>query len=642
MSTSSVRGTPALRGPLIAALTVMAIHIALTWGYISLFWGDYGRTLYQIDRVAHGARMYADISWPFPPLGMWLVGGMTRVIGSDLTQIWSVTSGIALALAAAYAAIVARLVPARLAVPVTVTGVVLGTAFSQQLSAPLSMGMYTPSVPIAFLCLLLQLLVFLHDWERPTLARALLVGALGGAGFLAKHDVWFASAVLALAAGVFTQRGSETRLARVLAAGGGYGLVAGTGVALLAAEYGVGALRDIAGGFGHVDEFAGVNLPDLATLTVEVATSGVVLAAAALIGWVSGVWRGRSAIIALCVGITIAATAAGIWLLHAELLARALQASHATDATANPLGRELLPVASTPLARFLKAFAVLRFQMVRHLVPALAPLVVLALFTARSRSMFDTRRRTLVIVLLVTCVALRGRRMIAFTEWSNLMLEVPVYVAAVALLWDMSDRRLVRSVQLACVVLALFGLYFHQRSGYGLGTRRGRVPATATVRGAVHIALGTAKDLASVRRLLLEIDPSGRRALHAFGYSSGFNYYLARPAVGSMTQGFRLSTYPTPDSAYRVALVEKDGLILLDNPSYGDAVPVARFAPWRWQPEMQQNPYMRDDRPLFDRLREGCHVVGEPGGRSIFTVYDCAPRGSSRSPFSLGPKKDKP
>ena len=306
MSTSSVRGTPALRGPFIAALTVMAIHIAFTWGYISLFWGDYGRTLYQIDRVAHGARMYADISWPFPPLGMWLVGGMTRVIGSDLTQIWSVTSGIALALAAAYAAIVARLVPARLAVPVTVTGVVLGTAFSQQLSAPLSMGMYTPSVPIAFLCLLLQLLVFLHDWERPTLARALLVGALGGAGFLAKHDVWFASAVLTLAAGVFTQRGSETRLARVLAAGGGYGLVAGTGVALLAAEYGVGALRDIAGGFGHVDEFAGVNLPDLATLTVEVATSGVVLAAAALIGWVSGVWRGRSAIIALCVGITIA------------------------------------------------------------------------------------------------------------------------------------------------------------------------------------------------------------------------------------------------------------------------------------------------------------------------------------------------
>ncbi|MDP1858402.1 MAG: hypothetical protein Q8K82_07025, partial [Gemmatimonadaceae bacterium] len=78
----------------------------------------------------------------------------------------------------------------------------------------------------------------------------------------------------------------------------------------------------------------------------------------------------------------------------------------------------------------------------------------------------------------------------------------------------------------------------------------------------------------------------------------------------------------------RVALAEKDGLILLDNPSYGDAVPVARFAPWRWQPEMQQNSYMRDDRPLFDRLREGCRVVGEPGGRSIFTVYDCAPRGS--------------
>ncbi|MDP1858417.1 MAG: hypothetical protein Q8K82_07100, partial [Gemmatimonadaceae bacterium] len=61
-------------------------------------------------------------------------------------------------------------------------------------------------------------------------------------------------------------------------------------------------------------------------------------------------------------------------------------------------------------------------------------------------------------------------------------------------------------------------------------------------------------------------DKIARVALH---------YYLERPAVGSMTQGFRLSNYPTPDSAYRVALAEKDGLILLDNPSYGDAVPVA-------------------------------------------------------------------
>src|SRR5688500_58330 len=95
-----------------------------------------------------------------------------------------------------------------------------------------------------------------------------------------------------------------------------------------------------------------------------------------------------------------------------------------------------------------------------------------------------------------------------------------------------------------------------------------------------------------------------------------------------MAQGFRLSNYPSPDSAYRAALAEKDRLILLDSPSYGDAVPVSRFAPWRWQPEMQQNSYMRDDRPLFERLKQGCRVVREPDSRSIFTVYDCAPSGA--------------
>ena len=111
----------------------------------------------------------------------------------------------------------------------------------------------------------------------------------------------------------------------------------------------------------------------------------------------------------------------------------------------------------------------------------------------------------------------------------------------------------------------------------------------------------------------------------SFGYSAGHNYLTGRPGVGSLTHGFRMSLYPSPDSAYRVAKAVHDQLILVDNPAYVDANPAPELRPWRWQPRMVKNPYLRDDRPLFEALTQGCRKVTAPDRKSGLTVYDCAP-----------------
>lgn len=611
---------------MLAALAIVVAHTVLVWGYPSLWWGDYGRWLHELDRVAHGATFYRDIYWAFPPLAMWILGGITRLIGSDVAQVWTVTAIIAAAIALVYGAVVARLVAGRVGVLVAATGMLLGAAYSQQQSAPLALGMYTPAAPVAMLCLMAQLLAFLHDWERPGVAGAVAVGALGGLGFLAKHDVWFASAWLALAAGVVTAPGRESRMARVLAAGGGYAAVAGLGVATLAVQHGVGALGSIFTGFGHVEEYAGMNLPTVSMLVVDLASFGLTVAGVAAVGLLSGAWRSRTAWVVGAAGLALALAAIGIWLWKAELVERQLIAGGIPEMT-TPFERRLLPLAPTWIARARRSFGALRLEMLSHAIPFALPVAALALVFAKQAAADRRREWRLVAVLLAACIALRSRRMVAFTEWSSLMLEVPVYAAAVTLLWPAVRGRRTYALPLGCLALVALGFRAQWQYGYGVLSKRGAHPVVATPRGQVRMHPGLAADLNYIRHLTNAADPSGTRPILAFGYSGGLSYFAGRPSVDPLTQGFRLSLFSTADSAYRVAAAQKDRLFLVDNVAYGDATVAPRFAPWRWMPEMMPNSYQRIDRPLFERLMTGCRKLAMPERHSaIFTVYDCAPR----------------
>ena len=609
---------------MLVAVSVVLLHAALVWGHLSIFWGDNGRWLFELDRVAHGARIYRDVFWAFPPLTMWLFGPVLRVIGTDLVPVWTLTMFVALLLAATYGKVVARLVPAPLVMPVAGVGMLLGAAYSQQLSAPLALGMYSPAVPMAALVLMLQLSAFLSDWDAPTVRGAMVVGALGGLGILAKQDVWFAGAWLTLACGLLVPDTAHADRRRLLAAGGAFAAVAVAGVGTLAVQHAVSALGPIFTGFGHVEEFRGMNLPDLSMLTVEVTTFGLCLAGLAVIAWVSGAWRDRRCVVLLLVGAALVLAATGIWLWRCEVVARELML-HPGPALRTPFEANLLPVSANGFDRARRAFGALRVQMVRHALPLLLPAFVLAVVVLRRGAVGDPRRWRLVVILLVGCLLMRARRMVSFTEWSSCMLEVPVYVMAADVLSSVAKREVIRAVRMATAALLLVALIANWQLGYGLGSRRGRLPAVETLHGTARLSVLQAADLAFLQQAADQIDPGRSRPVQAFGYSGGLSYWLGRPSTTSLTQGFRLSLYPSPDSAYRAAATLKPQLILVDNSSYDDGITIPRFAPWRWLPEQRLNHYSRVDRPLFDRLSAGCtRVTPATKASTIFMVYDCA------------------
>ena len=110
------------------AIGLIGLHIVQVWGYIETPRGDVGRWLHEVDQVARGATPYRGIHWAFPPLSIWLLGGVGRLIGSELIQIWAMTSVIAAAIAVTYALIVTRLAPTAVVAPITAAGLMLGIA----------------------------------------------------------------------------------------------------------------------------------------------------------------------------------------------------------------------------------------------------------------------------------------------------------------------------------------------------------------------------------------------------------------------------------------------------------------------------------------------------------------------------------
>ncbi len=608
---------------LLGVLAVLTVHILTSWGYVGLYWGDSGRWLYEVDRVAHGASIYRDVYWGFPPLGMWIVGSAARLVGSDLTQVWTIMAMIAVLLGIAYALVVARLLPLHLALPAGVTGMALGAIYASNGSAPLVSGMYSPAVPVAILTAFAQLAWFLREWERPSIVGAAAIGALGGAGILTKHDVWFFCALLTLATAFFAPNGGQVRARRALAALVAFMAVVGLGLAVLVAKYGAGELGPIFEGHGQLSELAGVNYPNMANAVMELAALGLAAVAIGAIVWVSGAWRTRGALLLAGSGAVVAVAALGIWLLKAELFARDALANGPSQ-LAPPFERMLSPVSSVASERLQRALAAFRVELLQRLIPLGIPLIALAYALLRRQGVNPLRWR-LLVVLLLAVLSLRARRMISRDEWSALMLEVPVYAFAALTLWRLDSRVQLRVVTLGCAVLLASALGAHHRVGWGVGSRRGAYPFVQTERGPVRLGPGLAADYRYVHDLALLADSSGRRPMLSFGYSAGHNYLAGRPGVGSLSHGFRMSLYPTPDSGYRVAQALHDKLILVDNPAYVDANPAPELRPWRWQPRMVKNPYLRHDRPLFEALMQGCRKVTAPDRKSGLTVYDCAP-----------------
>jgi len=599
------------RGDMVVALVLLAAHTVAIWGYSGLFWGDLGRWSHEVERFALGELPYRDFQWHFPPLAIWLIGGAARVSGTSRDAISVATSSVAVGIVMAFVGFVRRVL-GRANSWFTGAALLLALSFVQRNGAPLQLGSYSPAISVGGLCIALATLSFVHTFATsagdPGKARdaseqrhALALGVFSGLAVLSKQDFWIPAAYL-VAANTWRTRRLHAAAAAALVTGAGMGVVAFTA--------GAATLLPLAGGFGHVQMAGGEGWPSWERLTIEVLVLALLVGSVAAIAG-SATRRQPWRLLAISVVVVTAAAA-----LHLTMtMGTALPSPGALrSATQDALFSELRD--HRPMLR--PAIGFLRARMADTPLPLLLPLFLLAVLARRWREL-PRERRVLIALLLGLALAFRARRAFQGSDWIEFLFSLPTYLAAAELLLvrdGVDGPRLRRRLG---VTLAALALWAHVEHGRGLGTRRHYPASFVSTRGTMHWKPNEIVDHETLRLALDSLDPSGRRPLHAFGYSGGMNYFLRRRNPFPITQDYFLSAFDA-DSVLRHV---PPGLLLIDNPVFSSVTYNAPGFDWRhWEQPRITAPYTWFDRPRFEGLKRGCREVRL--ARSMFRLFDCA------------------
>lgn len=597
-----------------ALLAVAALHAWLVRGYVSAFWGDSGVLLHQVDRFAHGEMPYRDFMLTAPPFGLWLVGTGARLLGSDLAAVWTLTTAVFFGIGVAYWWYAAALVPGRHLGAVSVAGLLLAVSFAQLGGQALPLGSYLLAAPVGGLVLLLAAAIALRWGEEGNLVALAAIGVLTGLCVIAKQDFWPPAFVLmVMVGGVQVVRGN--RLGAFLMVLGTAVVVAG-GAGIVAAQAGPDHLRRILTGYGLADRGLSRALPSWELLTLDGIMLALTVAAVALVLALTGVGAARARRV-LASALGTAAGLTGLWVLMAVRVAeRVREAGLPTWHTAiESLARR------TSGDRFWAGlFSHLHTELGHHFFPVLLPIAALVVVWWQRRRLRG-RQAVLLAALLAFCLAARVRRGFEYTEWFQILLELPVYVyLGLAVL----EERAGRVIGLLLAATLLSGAYFYWDLGRGPLTRRGPFPAIETARGVIHQPASGVADYRFFRDLLDRLDPSGTRPVFSFGHNGALAYYLRRPNPTPLTSGFTVSPI-APDSALRLLRASDPPPFLIYNPVYVRVSAPAGVDPRRWQ-QLRGPDHRVQDVKYFERAAEGCARVGftGPPARPFFEVYDCA------------------
>jgi hypothetical protein len=602
----------------LAVLPIAAVHAWLVRGYVrGSFYGDHGRWLHEVQRFAEGQVLYHDFTWPFPPLALWVVGTPARFLGADVAVISATTTAIFLLASLLFVFWIAELTrDTAVAVVAALAGLLSALWAAQIGSSPLPAGMYSPAAPLGAAFLLGSLVAWIHSIRSDGILSALLAGLLAGCAVLTKQDFWLPAAVLIGGGSVSAWLSGRTS-ARVAAAAGAGALTAGViGLTAIIATAGTDAAIGMVTGFGQAGGSARRGLPTLSRLTVEIlaiaAWSGALL-------WLFALAR-RSGRIArhAAVMTALAAAAAGIW------IAATVHVVTTVSPDAGSWLRERLSWQIDNGVSLLRPTAgLLRADLLRHVLPVTGPLIVAGfVFRWKPQTGDASDRRFLYLVLLVVVFAARARRMFEYVEWFHYMLEVPLYAGILLDMWR-GRRATVRGIALALLVpLIPLALYQYRAEGIGPFTRDVFYQPVATPRGTIMLREDPASIHRDLTRVLTQIDPTGERPVFAYGKTGGINYFLDRRNPTSSTHGFELSG----DADRVMAELERDpSTIYIDVPIYDvENKPLNQVL--TWDTRSLPTPYIVHDRPLFNRLVDGCAVVErQPAETAIpfFIVIDC-------------------
>lgn len=604
-----------------------AAHVSATWGEATVFWGDYGRWLHELERFAHGEVLYRDFYWPFPPLAVWILGSLERVVGSDLNPVRLITITLSFLIFLEFAFYLRVLLPRSLAATAAAACFLLASAYAQIGSMPLPTGMYSPATPLGFLFLLGAVLALFRIWRFARPIDAVVLGSLCGLCILTKQDYWVPAAYLVGISFWLCMRSGE-RSNRLLAYGTATGFVVtlAAGVAAVGLTAGWAIVPGIAGGFGQAKEFAGRMFPSWERLTVEVVTLSALGLFLLLVLMATGAvaWRRARGWVTSAI-ITLIATG-GLHLLMSLRVSLGIR-QHGVPELPTPSQGFLAPGIATNARLFLRALSWLRHGMQEHLFPVLLPACVILLVLTCWKGEQNRARRDAILVLLGLCLACRARRLFQYVEWYNLLLEIPVYLVVIQLLLVDARAAVEKSMRVALAAFILLGAYSYWTLGAGAFTRQGRGQWVSTPRGLLRLQGTQPLYFPQLARVLSGIDPGGERPLFAFGYVGGFDYFFRRRNPSPLTHGFRLSCFD-PDEVLADLQTRTPGLILIDNSVLSRIpVPSPTFAFFQWETPSQANVYATFDRPYFARLAAGCKEVARIRGwqAESFTIYDCGP-----------------
>lgn len=607
-------------------LALAGVHIVFTWGHLGSLWGDAGSWLHEVDRSAHGEVPYRDFYWPYPPVSIWLLGGLGTVFGSGVAPIWTMMSVVFLSIWLVYDRYVHLLVAKPVALPALLGAFLLACGYAHVVSPPLPTGMYTPAAPLGLLLLLLAAICTLRLLEGFRPGHAIGTGIFCGLCILTKQDFWIPAVYLVAVGSALLFLHRQARMQRLaLLVWSTFLLTVFAGAAVVYAQAGGHALLSVLGGGGQVAEIRGRTFPSGQRLTSEMITL-------ASLGFLS--------VILLLAGRTVSWKAARKWVAIFGLAAILGCSLHLFMSYHEGLrllsgAPARLPVESAPYLQrpvdtkahlLVLCLVWLKSNLLLHALPFLLPVSVLLLVAFRRWRSEGSSIESPVLFLLGLCVATRVRRGFEFVDWYQCLLEIPVYVAVVLLYIPKETEKTPRALSLGLALLLAFGGYSYWYWGMGSLTRRSEFERVDTPRGRVWVSTGGRAEFLVLQKLLDQADTGGGRPLFVFGYMGGYDYFLDRKNPTPLTQGFGLSNFD-PARAVQAVLTHNPSALVLDTTRFDEMRGASpNFRPFSWNIETVLNVYARFDRPYFLQILARCREVAKlrlsPG--QLYTLHDCS------------------
>lgn len=601
-------------------LVLGLLHAWASWGYAGAMWTSHGAWLHALERYASGEAPYRDFAWSYPPLALWMVGGIARITGAGLTAVSLTTIALYLGILAVFFQIVQRLTR-EVSVPVIITSLLFATAYACSSGVPLPLGTAAVGDAVGVLFLLGAVLAALESARTHQRTHAVLVGVLAGLSCASSQELWVAAPYVVLIGALVLKRADSPRAAVALVAA--FLLVLVVVFGFIAVAYGAGPatlLRHSA----LVPAAIETTLPTAERLAIEAVTVSAFTLFATTSLWLclaipdrtAARWAGGALLVFLC----SSATHLGMTVSRGIALA-----TNGPSQYPGVIEAALIWAQRSGLSVRMAALRILDDRFREHLFPVLLPIFLLAVVLIRWKSWKNTALRNQVASLLGLCLAARSSSGFRGTDWYNVLLEIVTYVQMMRLGGEAALRQAGRAVLAVLATLMIVGGYTYFSQARGPLTLRGPWPAIDTPRGRVRWEPWNATRYQRVQRVLASHGDTASRPLLAFGPTGGWNYFMGRPNPSPVMVGFHELDSAAMERVMNDLIAMRPGPVLIDHP-WVPTVEVLDIRPWYWQAVRGPSRYLTIDRPQFDRLRNTCVLFGPADSTVVARFYDCAPQ----------------